>query len=61
VIGNGANDELVPHAAALSVAVIGPEGASAVALRAADVVSVSAVDALDLLLEPRALSATQRP
>jgi soluble P-type ATPase len=61
VIGNGANDELVLHAAALSIAVIGPEGASAVALRAADVVCLSAVDALDLLLETQALSATLRP
>jgi soluble P-type ATPase len=61
VIGNGANDVLVLEAAALGFAVIGPEGASSAALRAADVVCMSAVDALDLLLEPRALSATLRP
>jgi soluble P-type ATPase len=61
VIGNGANDELVLQAAALSVAVIGPEGASGAALRAADVVCTSAADALDLLLEPQALAATLRP
>jgi soluble P-type ATPase len=61
VIGNGANDVLVLEAAALGFAVIGPEGASSAALRAADVVCTSAVDALDLLLEPRTLSATLRP
>ena len=61
VIGNGANDVLVLQAAALGMAVIGPEGASPSALRAADVVCTSVVDALDLLLEPRALSATLRP
>lgn len=61
VIGNGANDVLVLEAAALALAIIGPEGASAPALRAADVVCTSVRDALDLLLEPRALSATLRP
>jgi soluble P-type ATPase len=61
VIGNGANDALVLEAAALGLAVIGPEGASAGALRSADVVCASAVDALDLLLDPKALSATLRP
>jgi len=60
VIGNGANDVLVLEAAALGIAVLGPEGASAAALRAADVVCASAADALDLLLEPKALSATLR-
>jgi soluble P-type ATPase len=61
VIGNGSNDALVLEAAALGVAVIGPEGASAAALRAADVVCSSATEALDLLLDPKALSATLRP
>ena len=61
VIGNGANDALVLEAAALGIAVLGPEGASSAALRAADVVCTSGVDALDLLLEPTALSATLRP
>ena len=40
VIGNGANDVLVLGAAALGIAVIGPEGASSAAIRAADVVCV---------------------
>lgn len=61
VIGNGANDVLVLGAAALGFAVIGPEGASSAALRAADVVCPSVADALDLMLEPRTLSATLRP
>ena len=61
VVGNGANDALVLEAAALGIAVIGPEGAAAAALRAADVVCASVADALDLLLEPKALSATLRP
>ncbi|HTU85318.1 MAG TPA: hypothetical protein VMF57_07060 [Solirubrobacteraceae bacterium] len=61
VIGNGANDALVLEAAAVGFAVLGPEGASAAALRAADVVCASAADALDLMLDPKALSATLRP
>jgi P-type E1-E2 ATPase len=60
VIGNGANDSLALAAAALGIVVIGPEGASAAALRAADLVCDSALDAFDLLLEPRALAATLR-
>lgn len=60
VIGNGANDVLVLRAAALGIVVIGPEGASSQAIRAADVVCLSILDALNLLLEPRALVATLR-
>jgi soluble P-type ATPase len=60
VIGNGSNDALVLEAAAVGFAVIGPEGVSAAALRSADVVCASVTDALDLLLDPRALSATLR-
>jgi soluble P-type ATPase len=60
VLGNGANDVLALEAAALGLAVLGPEGASAAALRSADVVCASAVAALDLLLDPMALSATLR-
>jgi len=61
VIGNGVNDALVLEAAALGFAVIGPEGAAMSALRAADVVCASSADALDLLRDPKALSATLRP
>lgn len=60
VIGNGSNDALVLEAAAVGFAIIGPEGASAAALRSADVVCASTADALDLLLDPKALSATLR-
>lgn len=59
-IGNGRNDEAILAAAALGVAVVGPEGASAGALRAADVVCGSILAALDLLLDGRALAATLR-
>jgi soluble P-type ATPase len=60
VIGNGSNDALALEAAAIGFAVIGPEGASAAALRSADVLCASVTDALDLLLDPKALSATLR-
>jgi len=60
VIGNGANDALILEAAAIGFVVVGPEGASAGSLRVADVVCASAVDALDLLLDTKALSATLR-
>ena len=59
-IGNGTNDVLVLEGAALGIAVVGPEGASGAALRAADVVCRSIAEALDLLLEPRTLIATLR-
>ena len=61
VIGNGANDALVLEAAALGIVVLGPEGASSRALRAADIVCSAVTDALDLLLDPTALLATLRP
>jgi P-type E1-E2 ATPase len=59
-IGNGANDASMLEAAALGIAVIGPEGASSRALLAADVLCASIVSALDLLLDARALVATLR-
>jgi len=61
VVGNGANDVQVLARCALGFAVIGPEGANSAALGAADVVCGSILDALDLLLDPRALAATLRP
>jgi P-type E1-E2 ATPase len=60
VVGNGANDVAVLRAAALGIAVVGPEGASSEALIAADVVCGSILDAFDLLLDERALRATLR-
>jgi soluble P-type ATPase len=60
-LGNGRNDVAMLRAAALGIAVIGPEGASAAALAAADVVAGSIGAALDLLADPQALAATLRP
>ena len=59
-IGNGRNDEPMLRAARLGIAVIGPEGASAAALIAADIVCRSVTDALDLLIDERLLVATLR-
>jgi soluble P-type ATPase len=59
-IGNGMNDTAMLETAALGVAVVGPEGAAGAAVRAADVVCGSILDALDLLLDERALRATLR-
>lgn len=60
-LGNGANDEPMLRAAGLSIAVLGGEGASSDALAAAEVVTRSPLDALDLLLHPQRLVATLRP
>jgi P-type E1-E2 ATPase len=60
-IGNGVNDVAMLDAAALGIAVVGPEGAAGAAVRAADVVCGSILAALDLLLDERALVATLRP
>ena len=59
-IGNGSNDAGMLAEAALGIAVVGPEGASAAALAAADIVCRSVLEALELLDEPRALAATLR-
>ena len=60
VIGNGTNDARALAAAALGIAVLGPEGTSAEAVRAADVLCRSAVEAIELLLDDRTLIATLR-
>ena len=59
-IGNGRNDRAMLAAAALGVAVIGPEAAAAETLAAADIVTPDILAALDLLLRPRRLVATLR-
>lgn len=59
-VGNGRNDAGILAEAALGIAVIGPEGASSEALAAADLTCRSVLEALDLLIEPRALIATLR-
>ena len=60
-IGNGANDSGMLREAALGIAVIGPEGAAAGTIAAADIVCHSIGDALELLLDDRVLVATLRP
>ena len=59
-VGNGANDVPMLERVALAIVVIGPEGAAGAAVRAADVVCASILDALDLLADERALVATLR-
>ncbi len=59
-IGNGRNDVGMLRAAALGIAVVGGEGAASSALLAADMVTNSATDALDLLLFPKRLVASLR-
>lgn len=59
-IGNGANDAFILRHCVLGIVVLGPEGAHAQALINADVVCTSPQDALDLLLNPRRLTATLR-
>jgi P-type E1-E2 ATPase len=60
-IGNGRNDEAMLRAARLGIAVIGTEGAATTTLLAADVACATVTDALDLLLDERAITATLRP
>ena len=59
-IGNGRNDRLMLRLAALGIAVLQAEGASAETLAAADLVVPCATDALDLFLHPRRLMASLR-
>lgn len=59
-MGNGANDALMLEEAALGIAVIGGEGTAARALSAADIVTVSILDALSLLAQPARIAATLR-
>lgn len=59
-IGNGRNDRSMLKAAALGIAVVQVEAAAAETLAAADVISSSITDALDLLAHPLRLVATLR-
>ena len=59
-IGNGAIDSLMCEVAALSIAVIGGEGAAVRLLTSTDVVVTDIRDALNLLLQPNRLRATLR-
>jgi soluble P-type ATPase len=59
-IGNGLNDRLLLQAAALGIAVVQGEGASAQTLQSADVVAPEIGVALGLLMHPSRLIATLR-
>lgn len=59
-LGNGANDAPMLRAAALGIAILGPEGLAGPTLLAADVVAGSITEAIDLVLNPRRLVATLR-
>ncbi|MHB1228808.1 MAG: HAD family hydrolase [Halothiobacillus sp.] len=59
-VGNGRNDAVMLHAAALGIVVIQAECAARVTVDAADLVSHSIQDTLDLLLNPKRLIATLR-
>jgi soluble P-type ATPase len=59
-IGNGNNDQLILKEAALSIAVLGDEGMSVLAMKDADVMVKNISDALDLFLKPKRLTATLR-
>lgn len=59
-IGNGRNDRIMLEKSALGIAIIQQEGASLDAVMAADIVSTSILQALDLFLNPDRLIATLR-
>ncbi len=59
-IGNGLNDCLMLKEAAIGIAVILAEGASASTVIAADIVCTSIASALDLIINPLRLIATLR-
>ncbi len=60
VLGNGRNDRLMLAAARLGIIVTEKEGCAVFALTAADILVHSALDGLDLLLNPGRLKATLR-
>ncbi|SMB99780.1 Soluble P-type ATPase [Thermanaeromonas toyohensis ToBE] len=60
-VGNGHNDALMFKEAALSLLVLGEEGAAMSALMAAHIVFPSIIAALDFLLKPQRAVATLRP
>jgi P-type E1-E2 ATPase len=60
-MGNGANDAAMLKAAAIAIAVMGPEGCVPEVLSAASVCVKDPVEGLGLLLHPKRLAATLRP
>ncbi|HBP5919963.1 HAD family hydrolase [Pseudomonas aeruginosa] len=59
-IGNGSNDRHMLQKSALGIAVIGPEGASSIALGAADLVALDILSALDMLTHPQRIITSLR-
>jgi soluble P-type ATPase len=59
-IGNGRNDRAMLERAALAIAVLGPEGLATDALAVADIAVQDPIVALELLLNPRRITATLR-
>ena len=59
-VGNGANDAAMLERAALSIAVIGPEGTAVESVLKAKIVTPDIQSALELLLYPKRLMATLR-
>ena len=59
-VGNGSNDTLMLSRSALGITIMGPEGTSAKAIQAADVIARDINTALDMLLSPKRLIATLR-
>jgi soluble P-type ATPase len=59
-LGNGNNDRRMLKVAGLGISVIEKEGCAADALRASDIHVRSAIDGLDLLLNPKRCKATLR-
>ncbi|MBU1567658.1 MAG: ATPase P [Proteobacteria bacterium] len=59
-IGNGRNDRLMLGEAGLGIVVLQREGLAMQALLAADIIIANIVDALELLLHPRRITATLR-
>jgi soluble P-type ATPase len=57
-IGNGVDDAPIMEEAGLGICILGKEGASAEALKRADVVVTNILDALDFLLKPFRQKAT---
>ncbi len=58
--GNGVNDVGMLRVAAIGVAILGVEGMAVQVLQAADVITFSIFDAIDLVLKPKRLIATLR-
>jgi soluble P-type ATPase len=59
-IGNGTDDIAMLNAAAVRIAVLGPEGTASALLAASDVLARDITEALDMLLYPQRLAATLR-